>query len=326
MTPAAKGVEPAPGPFSTAAYGGEGWSPRSTALQEEIGSIWAPCGIDSEWAPLKSVLLHRPGAELARVADPDEAQMMAPLDVARARRQHGDLVEAFRGGGVTVRYVEPEGAVPPNLMFVADLMAMTPEGAILGRPASTVRAGEERFVARRLAALGIPILRSVRGTGTFEGADLAWLGPGSVLLATGLRTNRDGAAQVASLMSELGVDVVQVGLPHGVMHLMGQLRFADRDLAVAWPGRVPHAAVEALRSLGFQIIFLPDEEEAVNGMALNFVSLGPRRILMAAGNHLTQSYYEEAGIECVTVEVDELTKAAGGIGCLTGILHRESVG
>ena len=48
-------------------------------------------------------------------------------------------------------------------MFVADLMFMTPEGAILGRPASTVRAGEERLVARRLAELGVPILRVVRG-------------------------------------------------------------------------------------------------------------------------------------------------------------------
>ena len=49
----------------------------------------------------------------------------------------------------------------PNLMFVADLMFMTPEGAILGRPASTVRTGEERFVARRLAELGIAICRDL---------------------------------------------------------------------------------------------------------------------------------------------------------------------
>jgi arginine deiminase len=33
--------------------------------------------------------------------------------------------------------------------------------------------------------------------------------------------------------------------------------------------------------------------------------------------------YEEAGIECVTIEAEELAKAAGGMGCLTGILKRE---
>jgi N-dimethylarginine dimethylaminohydrolase len=208
-------------------------------------------------------------------------------------------------------------------MFVADLMFMTPEGAVLGRPASTVRAGEERSVARRLAELGIPILLSVHGKGTFEGADAAWLDSETILLATGLRTNAEGAAQVSNLLRGMGVDVIRVGLPYGTMHLMGQLRFADRDLAVAWPGRVPYAAVEALRDRGFQILFLPDEGEATRGLALNFITLGPRSVLMPAGNPITRSFYEAAGIACLTVEVDELIKAAGGIGCLTGILERE---
>jgi len=202
-------------------------------------------------------------------------------------------------------------------------MFMTPEGAILGRPASTVRAGEERFVARQLAELSIPILRSVRGRGTFEGADAAWIDPQTVLLATGLRTNAKGAAQVAGLLREMGAGVLHIGLPYGTMHLMGQLRFAGRDLAIGWPGRVPYAAVEALQARGYTVLFLPDEREAVHGMALNFVTLGPRRILMAAGNPITQAFYEAAGITCHTVEVDELIKAAGGIGCLTGILERE---
>ncbi|MGD2103500.1 MAG: arginine deiminase family protein [Anaerolineae bacterium] len=312
--------------FSAAAYGGDGWSPRRTALRQEIGSIWGSCGVDSEWASLQSVLLHRPGTELEGVTEPDRAQMMEPLDADRARRQHSALADTFQDAGVTVRYVDPDRTSLPNLMFVADLMFMTPEGAILGRPASTVRAGEERLVARRLSDLGVPILRSVRGHGTFEGADAAWIDQRMVMLATGLRTNAEGAAQVTALLREMGVEVVHVGLPYGAMHLMGQLRFADRDLAVAWPGRVPHAAVEALRDRRFRVLFLPDENEAKYGMALNFVTLGPRRILTAAGNHVTQSFYEEAGIDCVTVELDELTKAAGGIGCLTGVLRRESIG
>ena len=308
--------------FEAAAYGGPGWSPRTAALGQEIGRVWGRCGVADEWSPLKAVLLHRPGEELAAAMDPDAAQMLGALDVERAQRQHDALAQAYREAGVTVRYVEPGTQPPPNLMFVADLVFMTPEGAVVGRPASTVRAGEERFVARRLAELGIPILRTVRGSGTFEGADAAWIDPRTVLLATGLRTNSEGAAQVAGLLEEMGVAVVHVGLPFGAMHLMGQLRFADRDLAVAWPGRVPYAAVEALRARRYAVLFLPDEGEALRGMALNFVTLAPRRILMAAGNPITQAFYERAGIACQTAEVDELTRAAGGIGCLTGILER----
>jgi len=74
------------------------------------------------------------------------------------------------------------------------------------------------------------------------------------------------------------------------------------------------------------VLFIPDDEEATRGFALNFVTLGPRRVLMAAGNPITQSFYEDAGISYQTVEVSELLKAAGGIGCLTGIVERELVG
>jgi N-dimethylarginine dimethylaminohydrolase len=251
--------------------------------------------------------------------------MLGSLNLARAQAQHDDLAKAYEDLGIKVHYIEPGMTPPPNLMFVADLLFMTPEGAILGRPASSVRAGEERWIAERLARLGIPILRSVRGSGTFEGADAAWLDERTVLLATGLRTNAEGAAQVSTLLEEMGVDVIPVGLPYGAMHLMGQLRYAAQDLAIAWPGRVPFAAVEALRARGAAVLFLPEEAEAKLGMALNFVTLGPKEILMPAGCPGSQAFYEEAGLICHTVEVGELVRAAGGIGCLTGVLERADI-
>jgi arginine deiminase len=309
--------------FGASAYGGPGWSPRTAPLRQEIGKVWGACGVSTEWMPLKAVLLHRPGGELLTATQPDVMQQLDVLDLERAQQQHNDLAQAYWDAGVIVYYVEPLEPALPNLMFVADLLFMTPEGVIVGRPASTVRAGEERFVARRLAELGIPILRTVHGTATFEGADAAWVDPHTVLLATGLRTNPAGAAQVASILQEMAVEVIPVGMPYGAMHLMGVLRLVDHDLAVAWPGRVPYAAVTALRARGFTVIFLPDETEARQGMVLNFVTLSPRRILMPAGNPITQTFYQRAGIICHTVEVDELAKAAGAAGCLTGVLERE---
>ena len=57
--------------------------------------------------------------------------------------------------------------------------------------------------------------------------------------------------------------------------------------------------------------------------AMNFVTLGPRKILMNRGYGEIQGFYEGLGIDCVTVEARELVKAAGGFGCLTGVLHRD---
>ncbi len=310
--------------FGSSAYGGAGWSGRTRSLRQEIGDLWTACGIDSEWARLRSVLLHRPGDELAASAeDADAVQMLAAVDVAIAQAEHDAMAEAYRANGVTVHYVEPEGAVAPNQMFCADLMFMTPEGLILARPASTVRAGEERQVARRVAALGMPILKGLSGTATFEGADAMWLNSGNVIIGHGPRTNSEAIEQIAMVLDEIGVDTLAVDMPYGTMHLMGMLRFADRDLAIAWPRRTPHVAVLALRGHGYEVAFLPETDDSSMNRAMNFVTLGPRRILMNAGYGEIQSFFEGLGITCVTVEARELIKAAGGFGCLTGVLHRE---
>ena len=309
-----------------ATYGGDGWSPRTLSLQQELGTLWRACGINSEWAPLKTVLLHSPGDELkASLEDYGAVQMLEPLDVPKAQAQHDDIVAAYKSVGVEVFFVEPDEPTTPNQMFVADLMASTPEGVIIARPASTVRAGEERWVARRLADMGVPIVKSIRGNGTFEGADAMWLRPDAVLIGRGLRTNNEGAVQLTGIFNEMGAEVVQVDLPYGSMHLMGMLRIADKDLGLAYPNRLVHRGVEALKHCGYEVVFVPDTEELINGSALNFVCLGPREILMPAGNPKTQSLYESLGINCHTVDVSELRKAAGAMGCMTGIVERELI-
>lgn len=308
-----------------AAYGGDGWDPRTASLQKDIGNLWASCGADSEWAPLSAVLLHRPQEELSASATPDAVQMMARLDPLQAAAAHDALAAAYRSLGVQVHHVDPDPPVAPNQMFVADLMFMTPGGAIVARPASVVRAGEERWVARRLAQIGIPILRTVGGRGTFEGADAMWIDPRTVILGRGLRTNAEGVGQVSQTLGEMGIDTILVDLPYGTMHLMGMLRLVDHDLALAWPERLAVAAVEALEARGCRVRFIPDESEAAVGFALNFVTLGPREILMPAGNPITQAFYESLGIICHPVAIAELIKAAGAVGCLTGVLRRAPV-
>jgi arginine deiminase len=306
-----------------AAFGGDNFSPRTTSLQEEIGSLWQACGIHDEYSTLRAVLLHRPGPELADLDDADAALMLSVPDAARAAAQHDGLTAAYRAEGVAVAFVEPALQPPPNQMFVADLMFMTPEGAIVGRPASNVRAGEERWVARRLADLGIPILRGIGGTGTFEGADAMWLDHETVLIGRGLRTNRSGAAQVAAVLADLDVRTIEVDLSSEAMHLMGQIRIVDRDLAFVVAGHTPWFAVTALRDRDYDVQPFPDAAEMHSGFAHNFVTLGPRHILMPSDNPLSQARYEDLGVRCTTVPTDELFKAAGGIGCLSGVLHRD---
>jgi N-dimethylarginine dimethylaminohydrolase len=308
----------------TAAYGGEAWSPRETG-REDFVAAWGDWGVSSECGTLRAVLLKRPGPELDLIDDYDAAQMRAPLDAARARAQHDGLAAAYEAHGVAVHRVEGSRPDKPNALFCRDLMLMTPAGAIIARPASTVRAGEERYVAEALGRLGVPILMTVHGEGTFEGADVSWVNKDLCFLAEGLRTNRAGADQVEWALRSLGTEVVRVQLPYGAMHLDGLLNFPDRDLAVIWPRRTPFPVWRTLKERGFRFVLVEDEVEAQECLPMNFVALAPGKILLPAGGRRLKSRYQEAGIETVEVEVDELIKAGGGIHCMTAFLRREEV-
>lgn len=309
--------------FGASAYGGENFSHRLTPHGDEIGSIWNPARINSEWRPLKSVLLHCPGEELLQAAeDPDSVQMLAALDLARAQAEHQAMRDAFGAHGVAVHEVKPDEPCPPNQMFVADLFVMTPEGAILARPASTVRAGEERWAARALASMGVPILRTLTGTATFEGADLMWIDEKTAMIGRGHRTNDAAILQIKATLAEIGCDLFIVDMPFGSMHLMGMLRIVDHDMAICWPRRTPYSAVRLLESFGYQVHFPPFIDDQPSYRAINFVTLGPKKILMVAGLDEFQDFYEGLGIECHTTPTDELSLAAGNVGCLTGVIER----
>jgi len=307
--------------FATAAYGGPGWSARTGTHAQDMRSLWRG-GIDSEWQKLRTVLLCGPGPEII-VEDINAAQQLDSLDLGQATAEHDQMASAYQAAGVEVLSVADVTDPAPNRMFCADLFVMTPQGAILARPASTVRAGEEVAVAAALAAAGVPILKTLTGDATFEGADLIWLDARTGLIGRGLRTNQTAIDQITALGAEIGVTILPVDMPFGTMHLMGMLRIADRDLAICWPRRTPHAAVMALKERGFDVAFLPDENAAQMNRALNFVTLGPRRILMPAGNDAFRNWYASLGIEVLETPMFELRKAAGAVGCLTGVVGRE---
>ena len=309
----------------SAAYGGDRWSPRVATMTEDMAVTWGDWGVSSEIGCLRAVLLRRPGPELDAVTDFEAMQMRSDLSPEAARAQHDALAEAYRAHGVAVHYIERGRIDKPNAMFVRDLMLMTPEGAIVTRPASTVRAGEERLVAEALARLGVPILMTVHGSGTFEGADVAWVDRDLCFLAEGLRTNEEGAKQVERMLREIGVaNVVRVGLPHGAMHLDGLLALIDRDLAAIWPRRTPFKVVDTLRKRGFRFLEILDEAEAQTWLPMNCVALAPGEVLAPAGGSKMIEAYENAGVRCHLVDIGECIKAGGGIHCMTGFLRREA--
>jgi N-dimethylarginine dimethylaminohydrolase len=249
--------------------------------------------------------------------------MLQDVDLGAMRAQAEAIGEAYRRNEVEVHVMHPSPSAPPNIIFMRDLFFMTPSGAVLGRMASQQRAGEERHVARALAWAGFPILRTVTGRATFEGADALWLDDETVVIGVGFRTNGSGAEVVRDVLREQRIRAVTVPLGTGVQHLLGSTVFLDERLAAIDSSAVDGRLRDLLRERDYELIEFEPTAELLTGRGMNVVTIAPRHVLMPAGAPSIRRKFEVFDVEVEEIETGEYLKAAGGIGCLTGILCRE---
>ncbi len=308
-----------------ASFGGPGWRPRQASHDQELaqGRYWHRCGYRSEVAELKELLLAWPGSEQEYESSPDSLLMLERPQLKLLQRQAASLARAYEHLGAKVHIVRPASPPPPNWLFMRDLFFATPAGAILARMASEQRAGEEQHMARALADMGVPIIAMPTGKATFEGADCLWLDESTLLLGIGVRTNRKGMELLGWLMESMGTSLIPIHLPRGVQHLLGLVNFIDRDLAALHGAMAPTRLRRLLEEHGVECIVLPPDRELLHGRSMNFVTISPRRLLMPADCPRTRARYQAHGVETHEVDISEYLKAAGGIGCLTGVLLRQ---
>lgn len=307
---------------------GERWFPAETSFSEEIKDLWGNWYCDSEVGTLRSVLMHRPGIEIEGITEENFAdfRFRAPINPVRARRQQDALADLYRSFGVQVHYVEDQRADKPNAMFMRDLLFMTPEGAIIGRPAMPARRGEEKAVSRTLASLGVPIIKTINGDGYFEGASAMWINRETVVIGTGSRTNESGALQVERELINIGVkNIIRTQIPYGSIHLDGYMNMIDSNKLVIFPWHTTYDCMKQLLDLGIELIELPYIDELKQGMSLNFVALAPGKIVMPTGNEQSKSLFIEHGIEVIEIEMDEIMNGWGAIHCMTAFLNRDPV-
>lgn len=302
---------------------GERWFPKESTIEEDMKELWGDWGCSSEVDELKAVLLRRPGEEIEGDFDWQAARFKAPIDPKKFREQHDKLAEIYRDNGVKVYYVEEQRNDRPNALFCRDLCLMTPEGAIVTRPAMEARRGEERYMAKKLADLGVPIIRTVCGGATFEGAMVMWVDRHTAILASGVRCNREGYEMVEHELNRMGVnEVIHMQVPYGHAHIDGNLNFASHDVAMIHASQVPYDVVDALKKKKIKIIECPSQTEAKETFAMNWVAIRPGIVVMPEGNERSRELLEKEGIEVIPIEFDEIMKGFGAMHCCTVFLKR----
>ncbi len=270
--------------------------------------------------PLKKVLVRRPD-EAFGSADPAHWHYVSQPKLEQAQAEHDALVATLREAGCEVLYHEAELPEHADAIFTHDPVIVTDEGSVILRMGKEQRRGEEAAIGTTLEDLGVPTLATLEGEATAEGGDLLWLDHDTLAVGRGYRTNAEGLRQLTAALRPVGVETIEVQLPHGdgpisCLHLMSIISMLDHDLAVVHLPLLPVPFVELLSDRGIEMVEVPDEEYPTMGP--NVLALAPRRCLMIEGNPVTRARLEAAGCEVLTYRGDELSlKAEGGATCLT---------
>ncbi len=301
---------------------GERWFPDQTPFKMQMEKFWGDWGVSSEVAELKAVLMRQPEEEIENIS-PKKYRFREEIDPEKFRLQLEILIDLYQDYDVDVHFIKEMRDDRPNGVFVRDLFFMTPEGAIVGRPGMTERRGEERYAAAALARLGVPILKTVSGSGVFEGANAMWVDSDTVILGIGSRTNRTGFQQVKKELERQGVEkIIPMQIPYGNAHIDGLLNMPDENLAVIHAPQVPYEVCTALRRRSIKLLEAPSLTEAAETLGINFVALEPGVVVQPEGNPLTRELMEEQGVKVITIDFSEILKAWGAIHCVTGVLKR----
>lgn len=294
-------------------------------FREDMKTLYGDWGVDSEIGKLRSVLMRRGGKEIEGITDPAAMAMKELWDPEKVRYQQDQIIELYKSNGIDVNLIEDMDETKPNAIYCRDLVFMTPEGAIIARPAATCRVGEEVYAMRQLVALGVPIVRTINGDGVFDGACGLWLDRETCMIGYGLRCNRSGLEQVEFELKNMGVkNVIRVEIPRGMAHLDSFMSVVDYKTALVLRMAAPNSVYTTLEERGFNIIDIPDYDEFRN-FCQNSVALEPGKIVMPAGCPKTVDLLERNGVEVIQMDLSEVMKGNGAVHCMTAFLKRDQV-
>lgn len=309
---------------------------ESRSEQEFIwGRHW---GCSNDVGQLRVVMMHRPGDEL-KIVDPSKklneigafgddetgwywrGNEIPPLPEMQA--EHDGLASALRAEGVEIVYLDK---IKPGRMkscYTRDSVIAVDGGAIVTRMGPRIRRGEEQPVTETLGALGMPVLRTIHGSGLMEGGSFAYIRPDVAVVGVSSRVNEEGARQLEEVLAVQGTRLIRVQIPGYRLHIDGAFVMLHHDVALVNPATLPFVFMEELKRLGVRMIPVNHEDPS---WAVNCLAVAPGRVLMSdAVSPRTQEALDRAGITVRLVGYDKVCLGGGGIHCSTSPLVRDPV-
>jgi len=223
-----------------------------------------------------------------------------PIDYERACHQHRQYETALRSLGIDVISLDAESDLPDSV-FVEDVALVLDECAIMLNPGASSRRPEVASVERALAPYR-EIFR-IQPPATVDGGDILQVGK-NIYVGLSSRSTEEAIAQMQVILEPYSYKVRGVRVT-GCLHLKSAVTQIGKNTLLINPKWVSKNAFP-----GMDIIEIdPSEPYAANAVLVD------DSIIYPSSFPKTRAKIEQAGIDTLIVEADELAKAEGAVTC-----------
>ncbi|MXY56088.1 MAG: dimethylarginine dimethylaminohydrolase [Gammaproteobacteria bacterium] len=219
-------------------------------------------------------------------------------------REHDAYVATLRRAGLNVTVLDPLEAFPDSV-FVEDVALCVAGIAIILRPGAASRFGE-RDAAKDALSRAFATVVDLDTDGFVDGGDIL-VTEREVLVGASTRTDAIGADALASILSDVGIQLRKVATPGEILHFKSACGLLDAETVFC-----TRALAATGCFTGYQIIECPEgEESAANLVRINDV------VLVSAGHSSTLALLGAEGYDVATVPAFEAAKLDGGLSCMS---------
>lgn len=276
----------------------------------------------NEFGKLKKVALYKPRINEIYQGNPSDVMYVTKPDAEKVLIEFNNVVQAFRDLGIEVVLLEDlehPYLQTTNMIFLRDVAAIIDNKIILANMKYALRKTEPRKFKNLFmdkCKVGENVFVELPNNMTMEGADIIVCNDSKILAYAGFRTSLEAVNKIASELQLEAISIPANNIQKVPQHLLGAVHIIAPGIIARRP-RYYNFDVD-----GFEYLDFDETNEIKRNFAMNIVTIAPMEILMPSNCPDIMRKFEENGVRCHIVDIDEIHKMGGGLACMTLPLER----
>lgn len=283
---------------------------------DESGVPINSVSVSAEWHRLTSVVaISAENYEVTRPINRTQTHSyrgLRPPSPRLVTAQHAGVLDRLSHAGVRVVRIKPTPGLPYQFN-VRDAGVVVHDQLIFARMTYGMRGPEPTLLSREVQ----PTVRTASiSRGRLEGGDVLVAGT-EVYVGLGERTDREGYLAFRRLLPK-SMKTTPIRLTAGTLHLDVALNMISPRLGLIYRPAIAGELPDSLRGVSWIDVTAQEFAE----QAVNVLAIDESTVMLDSRQERLRTELKNRGVNCLTADLDEITKVGGGIRCMTLPLER----